>query len=178
MLRRVMVSIFLIFCILPVQGQSGDNPQPGVFEAISGSALVPLENATATIVSRSGGFMVASAHAAYQIEGAKAPVRFRRGMVLTFVEGPSAAVFGDDPSSAVVLRKLTATKKYRQAVFMNAKAYPFGGKSSTDLMSGRVAVTVTREKDGWLRIVASNVSPGEYALSAPYGLSWYCFGVD
>ena len=144
MLRRVMVSIFLIFCILPVQGQSGDNPQPGVFEAISGSALVPLENATATIVSRSGGFMVASAHAAYQIEGAKAPVRFRHGMVLTFVEGAGPAVFGADPASVVVLRKLTATKKYRQAVFMNAKAYPFGEKSSTDLMSGRVAVTVTR----------------------------------
>lgn len=178
MLRRALVSLFLTFCILPVQGQSKDNPQPGVFEAISGSSLVPLENATATIVSRSGGFMVASAHAAYQIDGAKAPVRFGRGMVLIFEEGAGPAVFGADPASSVVLRKLTATKKYRQAVFMNAKASPFGGSSATDLMSGRVAVTVTREKDGRLRIVAPNLSPGEYALSAPYGLSWYCFGVD
>ena len=178
MRKRVLVSIFLVFCILRANGQPGDKPQSGVFEGIVGSSTIPLEHVTATIVSRSGGFMFASAHAAYQIEGAKSPVRFNHGSTLTFEEGEPAAVFGSDPSSSVILRKLTVTKKLRQAVFMNAKAYPFGGKSSTNLMSGRIPVTVTREEDGSLRISATNLAPGEYALSAPYALDWYCFGVD
>lgn len=149
------------------------------FAALSTSGdLVSLEHETATIRAGGGGFMVANGKAAYEIPGEKSPVRFHGAPELVFVVRSSLAQTDIDPATLYVLRRLDTKKKNREVAFFTGHFTPFGGHATTNLNAGQIPLTFARYGASSYRITASNLAPGEYALSRVYGQDVYCFGVD
>ncbi len=149
------------------------------FAALSATGdLIPLEHETATIRAGGGGFMVASSKAAYEISGQKSPVRFHQAPELVFIVRSSLAQTDTDPATLYVLRKLDPKKKTREIAFSTGHFTPFGGHATTNLNAGQIPITFVRYGKSSYRITATNLAPGEYALSRVYGQDVYCFGVD
>jgi hypothetical protein len=149
------------------------------FAALSATGdLIPLEHETATIHAGGGGFMVASSKAAYEISGEKSPVRFHRAPELVFIVRSSLAQTDTNPATLYVLRKLDPKKKTREIAFSTGHFTPFGGHATTNLNAGQIPISFARYGTSSYRITATNLAPGEYALSRVYGQDVYCFGVD
>jgi hypothetical protein len=149
------------------------------FAALSASGdLVPLERETATIHAGGGGFMVASSKAAYEIPGEKSPVRFHSAPELVFVVRSSLAQTDTDPATFYVLRKLDPQKKNREIAFSTGHFTPLGGHVTTNLNAGQLPLAFARYGASSYRVTASNLAPGEYALSRIYGQDVFCFGID
>lgn len=149
------------------------------FAALSASSdLIPLEHQAAAIHAGGGGFMVASSKAAYEIPGEKSPVRFHRAPELVFIVRSSLARTDTDPATLYVLRKLDPKKKTREIAFSTGHFTPFGGHATTNLNAGQIPISFARYGTSSYCITATNLAPGEYALSHMYGQDVYCFGVD
>jgi hypothetical protein len=149
------------------------------FAALTPSGdLSPLERQTAQIHTGAGGFMVASGKAAYEIPGEKSPVRFTAGQPLSFVVRSSLAATDVDPATQFVLRHLDMKKKNREIAFSTTHATPFGAHTNTNLNAGQIPISFAHYGASSYRITASNLPPGEYALSRIYGQEVFCFGVD
>jgi len=149
------------------------------FAALSTSGdLVSLEHETAKIRASGGGFMVASSKAAYEIPGEKSPVRFHSAPELLFVVRSPLAQTDTDPATLYMLRRLDAKKKNREIAFSTGHFTPLGGHETTNLNAGQIPLAFARYGASSYRITASNLAPGEYALSRVYGEDVYCFGVD
>ena len=149
------------------------------FAALSASGdLVPLEHQTAAIHAGGGGFMVASSKAAYEVPGEKSPVRFHSAPELVFVVRSTLAQTDTNPATLYVLRKLDPKKKTREIAFSTGHFTPFGGHATTNLNAGQIPINFARYGTSSYRITASNLPPGEYALSRIYGQDVFCFGVD
>ena len=149
------------------------------FAALSASGdLVPLERETATIHAGGGGFIVASSKVAYEIPGEKSPVRFHSAPELVFVVRSSLAQTDTDPATFYVLRKLDPKKKNREIAFSTGHFTPLGGHVTTNLNAGQLPLAFARYGASSYRVTASNLAPGEYALSRIYGQDVFCFGID
>ena len=149
------------------------------FSALSASGdLIPLEHETATIRAGGGGFIVASSKAAYEIPGERSPVRFHSAPELMFVVRSSLAQTDTNPATLYVLRKLDPKKKNREIAFSTGHFTPLGGHATTNLNAGQLPIAFERYGASSYRITASNLAPGEYALSRIYGQDVFCFGVD
>jgi hypothetical protein len=149
------------------------------FAALSASGdLVPLERETTTIHAGGGGFMVASSKAAYEIPGENSPVRFHSAPELVFVVRSSLAQTDTDPATLYVLRKLNPKKKNREIAFSTGHFTPLGGHMTTNLNAGQLPLAFARYGASSYRVTASNLAPGEYALSRIYGQDVFCFGID
>jgi len=149
------------------------------FAALSATGdLIPLEHETAIIRAGGGGFMVASSKAAYEISGQKSPVRFHSAPELVFIVRSSLAQTDTDPATLYELRKLDPKKKTREIAFSTGHFTPFGGHASTNLNAGQIPISFARYGKSSYRIIATNLAPGEYALSRVNGQDVYCFGVD
>jgi hypothetical protein len=125
-----------------------------------------------------GGFMVASSKAAYEIPGEKSPVRFHSAPELVFVVRSSLAQTDTDPATFYVLRKLDPKKKNREIAFSTGHFTPLGGHVTTNLNAGQLPLAFARYGASSYRVTASNLAPGEYALSRIYGQDVFCFGID
>jgi hypothetical protein len=176
------VAMFLMFLVALTALAQAPVKEPefaDTFAALSASGdLVPLEHETASIRAGGGGFMVASGKAAYEIPGEKSPVRFHSAPELLFVVRSSLAQTDTDPATLYVLRKLDPKKKNREIAFSTVHATPFGGHSTINLNAGQIPLAFARYGASSYRITASNLAPGEYALSRIYGQDVFCFGVD
>ena len=110
--------------------------------------------------------------------GEKSPVRFHRAPELVFIVRSSLAQTDTDPATLYVLRKLDPKKKTREIAFSTGHFTPFGGHATTNLNAGQIPISFARYGTSSYRITATNLAPGEYALSRIYGQDVYCFGVD
>jgi hypothetical protein len=177
------ILVFLAVCLLssttfaqttPVQEPEFAN----VFAALAGTSLTPLERQTSSFHAGGGGFMVATAKAAYEIPGNRSPIRFQTANLPSFVVRSPFAGTGTDPNSFFLLRRLTAKKKTREAQFMSGHFTPFGGSTNTDLNAGRVPVEYSRYGENSLKLSVGQLAPGEYALSVAGSQDLFCFGID
>ena len=149
------------------------------FAALSASGeLVQLEHEKATIQAGGGGFIVASSKAAYEVPGKKSPVRFHSAPELVFVVRSSLAQSDINPDTVYELRKLDPKKKNREIAFSTSHFSPFGVHVATNLNAGQLPLAFGHYGVSSYRITASNLAPGEYALSRIYGQDVFCFGVD
>ena len=179
MKKTTMFLMFLVALAALAQAPVKEPEFADTFAALSASGdLIPLEHETATIHAGGGGFMVASSKAAYEISGEKSPVRFHRAPELVFIVRSSLAQTDTDPATLYVLRKLDPKKKRREIAFSTGHFTPLGGHATTNLNAGQVPLVFARYGASSYRITASNLAPGEYALSRMYGQDVFCFGVD
>jgi len=122
--------------------------------------------------------MVANSKAAYEIAGTKSPVRFHSTPELAFVVRSSLSQTDVDPATLYMLRRLDSKKKSRELAFSTGRFTPLGGHATTNLNAGQVPLSFARYGASSYRVVATNLPPGEYALSRMYGQDFYCFGID
>jgi hypothetical protein len=177
--KIAMLAAFLVALTSFAQTTVKEPEFADTFAVLSASGdLVPLERETAKIRAGGGGFMVASSKAAYEIPGEKSPARFHSASELAFVVRSSLAQTTTDPATFYVLRKLDPKKKNREIAFSTGHFTPFGGHATTNLNAGQILLTFARYGASSYRITASNLAPGEYALSRIYGQDVFCFGVD
>ena len=179
-MKKITASLIFLFAFTALAQAPVKEPEfADTFAALSASSdLVPLEHQTAAIHAGGGGFMVASSKAAYEIPGEKSPVRLHNAPELVFVVRSSIAQTDTDPASLYVLRKLDPKKRNREIAFSTGHFTPLGGHVTTNLNAGQLPITFTRYGASSYRISASNLAPGEYALSRIYGQDVFCFGVD
>jgi hypothetical protein len=177
-----VTAILTILCAVaqsPAAQETPPEPQFGdVFSRLDAGKLVSLEKETAAIEGKSGGFMVATAKAFWEIPGARSTVRFAANKPLEFVVRSPLANTAVDPSSVLYLRRMDSKKKTREIVYMTGHFSPIGGSSKTNLSEGILPLTFARYGTGSIKIVTAPLPPGEYALSVSYGQVLYCFGLD
>jgi hypothetical protein len=149
-----------------------------VFFRLDAGKLVPLERQTATIQGKASGFIVMNMKASWEIAGTKSPVRFRSDQPLDFVVRSLLAPSAVDPSTFYFLRKLNIKKKARELVVMVGHASPGGATINNDPAQGALPLTFARYGASSLKMTTGSLPPGEYALSRPYALTVFCFGVD
>jgi hypothetical protein len=149
-----------------------------VFVALDSGRLVPLERQTAAIQGAAGGFMVASTKASYVLSGSRSPIRFHSNQTLDFVIRTAIVSTTVDPSNIYVLRKMESKKKSREIVFSSGHFSPLGGSMKTNLETGSLPLTFTKYGSGSIKVTATALSSGEYALSRAGALNLFCFGVD
>ncbi len=174
-----LIAAFTLFSLVCVAQEKQPEPEfDGVFFRLDAGKLVSLEQETATIQVKGGSFFVASAKAAWVIPGRKSPVRFPSSQPLEFVVRSPLVTTAVDPNTFFVLRRLDSKKKTREIVFMTGHFSPIGGSEKTNLSEGVLPVTFSRYGKSSYEITTAPLPPGEYALSASYGQTVYCFGTD
>jgi hypothetical protein len=150
----------------------------GVFFRLEMRKLTPLERETAAIQGKASGFIVMSMRTVSEFPGAKSPIRFPSAQALDFIVRSPLASSTLDPNALYVLRKLNSKKKSRELVIMAGRVTPVGGSTKTDLAQGVLPVTFARYGASSLRMTTGPLPPGEYALSALYAQTVFCFGID
>ena len=178
---KPFIAIAVLMTSLVVGAAQEPVPEPEfaeVFVALDSGKLIPLERQTASVQGGGGGFIVASAKAAYVVPGNKSPVRFHSGKALDFVVRTAIASTTVDPSTVYVLRKMESKKKTREIVFSSGHFYPGGGSMNTNLAQGSLPVSFTKYGASSIKVTTGALPAGEYALSRASALDVFCFGVD
>lgn len=153
--------------------------QPHYLDPASG-ALTPLEKQGA--VMKVGMNWVGDMKGAYQVKGAKSPIRLASNQKIEFVV--RVASLHVDPTGVIQLVLLKAKSNKRELVAMKGGLF---GDMTVDSHAGAIDVNASKYGESSLKITpAQPLAPGEYALKAPDATGtgsaqseiFYCFGVD
>jgi hypothetical protein len=149
-----------------------------VFYGLNAGQLLPLEREVAVVRGRAGGFIAIKVKGTLEFRGGRSPVRFRSGVPLKFVIRPTASTPAVDPFTAYCLRSLDSKKKVREIVITSGYATPLGASSTVNASKGVMPLTVSRYGEHSYIYTATDLPPGEYALSNTRGGLAFCFGVN
>jgi hypothetical protein len=154
--------------------QGPEEPElSGIFYALDGSKLIPLERQDAAVQIGVGGVFVMNGKGVIKFAGAHSPVRIRYAQSLDFIVRSPA----DADRSLYHLRRLEIRKSDREVTVVSEHASPLGATVKANDQN-IVSVGYSRYGTHSVRITATELQPGEYAIGAQGGKIVFCFGVD
>jgi hypothetical protein len=172
---KLAVAILSATLCFVAQAQENGIKEPefaNTFMALDGDNLLPLEHQAASIHGHSA---FVTAHADFEIEGGKSPLRLHGGELNFVVKAPFPN--SADPSTMYILRKLESSKKNRKLTVVKSYITPFSSGTKSNLWAGDAQLKFTPYGKESIKITAQ-LQPGEYALTLFSGPNLYCFGVD
>ena len=160
----------------PAAGPLAEPEFAGVVFRLAAGALIPLERQNTSIHTKASGFGVVHAKSVWEIAGAKSSIRFSSGSPLEFVVRTISAQV--DPAQMYHIHKVDTKKKTREMLIATARATIFGSVSTNQIAEGEIPVAFTRYGEASVKITATGLAPGEYAIQAAPFQAIFCFGVD
>jgi hypothetical protein len=146
----------------------------GIFYALDGPKLIPLERRDAVVQVGVSGIIVMNGKSVIKFTGPHSPVRLRHAPSLDFIVRSSANA---DPGTLYHLRRLEISKTDREITVMSEHATPLGASAKVDDQS-IVPLEYSRYGTHSVKVTAALLSPGEYAIGSQGGKTIFCFGVD
>lgn len=173
--KRIIRPAGFVLAVTFCWGQAVEEPEfSGVFFALDGTKLVQLERQNVGVQATFGGTMVMKGKAAIKFPGAHSQIRLRSAQSLGFVVKSSSDA---DPGALYHLRRLEINKGEREVVILTERASPLGASARTNEQS-IVSVEYSRYGSSSVKLTATSLPLGEYAIGARGGKTVFCFGVD